>query len=140
MEREQRLRGLVATLSTCDLRNSLPLGNSIQYDAVSCFYTTEQASESKDQWFTVFSNLSTLVRTGGRLITCSVGPTDHYVVYDTMGHPHRYEIPVLNPNDFICALATNGFHVEENTVKYEPLTGQESEGVVGVILASAVKL
>ena len=137
--REQGLRGLIGTIASCDLRRELPLGTSEQHPVVACFYTTEQASSSRDEWLSVFRNLCGLVALGGFLLTCSVADTDHYIVYDREGQPVRYSTPRLFPEDFQQALIDNGFVANESVVEYQPLVGQENEGLFGVILAAAKK-
>lgn len=137
--REEETRAKIHEIRTCDLRRPDPLGAPIQYPAVSCFYTTEQASRTREEWASVFSNLAGLVAGGGRLFCCAIGYTDHYVLYDATGRAHRYPVPRLEPDDFTQALERNGFDRAASVVKYQPLTGQESEGVYGVILVSAVK-
>jgi hypothetical protein len=76
---------------------------------------------------------------GGRLFCCAIGYTDHYILYDATGRAHRYPVPRLEPEDFTRALECNGFDLDRSCVTYQPLEGQESEGVYGVILVSAVK-
>ena len=137
--REEQLRSLIKRLMFCDLRSSEPLGLPVEYPAVSCFYTTEQASRDHDEWRQVFKNLSGLVAPAGNLLACAVGFTDHYVIYDPLGRSHIYSIPRLYPEDFERALMENDFDAGASSVRYQPLEGQESEGVVGVILVSGVK-
>jgi len=139
LERERETRRRIRSVRTCDLRLEEPLGIPARYDVVCCFYTTEQAATSREDWPTVFTNLARLVAPGGRLLACAVGYTEHYVVYDSDGEPHRYSVPRLTPEDFESALERNGFDRANSVVRYEHLTGQESEGVYGVILVSATK-
>ena len=137
--REEELRAKLRDVRTCDLRREHPLGERRRHAAVACFYTTEQASRTRAEWTGVFANLAGLVAPGGRLFCCAIGHTDHYVLYDAAGRSQRYPVPRLTPEDFTAALAENGFDRNQSGVTYEPLSGQESEGVVGVILVSAVR-
>ena len=61
------------------------------------------------------------------------------MIYDASGRPHRYPVPRLTHEDFTRALEENGFDMDRSRVTYLPLEGQESEGVYGVILVSAVR-
>lgn len=137
--REDEARKKISAITLCDLRNPQPLGKFAQYDAVSCFYTTEQASRDRAEWAKVFSNLTGLVAPEGHLFACAVGYTDHYIIYDGSGRAHYYPIPRLTPEDFIKELANNGFDMARTSVTYTPVSGEEDEGVYGVILVSATK-
>jgi hypothetical protein len=140
VHREAALRSLIRSTTLCDLRRDYPLAPPRRYyPAVACFYTTEQASSNREQWRDVFRNLCGLVAPGGHLFACSVADTDHYIVYD---HQHRsvcYSIPRLFPDDYRQALLDNDFLAGESVVEYQPLAGQEAEGVFGVILVAARK-
>ena len=140
LAREDLTRGKIRNLRRCDLRQPTPLGSPVSYAAVSCFYTTEQASSNLEEWQRVFANLANLVEAGGTLLCCAVGFTDHYILYDATGTSHRYPVPYLTPDNFAAALIQNGFDMSRSTVHYTPLSGQETEGVYGVILVSARKL
>ncbi len=138
-DREEETRRKIQQLSLCDLRKEYPFGIPLQYQAVSCFYTTEQASTNLEEWRSVYRNLAALVAPGGRLFNCAVGHTDHYVLYDSSGATHYYPVPRLSEKDFEQALRENDFDMSKSVVRYQSLSGQESEGVYGVILVSAVK-
>ncbi len=137
--REREVRAKIRSIRTCDLRQEHPLGEPVSFGAVACFYTTEQASRTRDEWRVVFANLSRLVAPGGRLLCCAIGSTDHYVLYDAAGTALRYPVPELHAVDFAEALVANGFDDEASTVVARPITGQEAEGVHEVILVSARK-
>lgn len=138
-KREREARQKITRISTCDLRRPHPLGQPAQYPVVCCFYTTEQASRDRDEWAEVFANLAGLVAPGGKLFCCAIGHTDHYVLYGEDGTAYRYAVPELTAEDFAVELDRLGFDLGQREVRYEPLSGQENEGVYGVILVAATR-
>lgn len=83
--REDLLRTRIRRVTTCDLRRAHPFGRPCTYPTVACFYTTEQASSTREEWATVFANLAGLVAGGGGssvapsatpITTCSTTPPE----------------------------------------------------------------
>lgn len=138
-KRELLLRASITKLLRCDIRQAKPLGYAKRYAAVACFYTTEQASSTIEEWHSVMRNLASLVEPGGDLFTCAMGNCEYYILYDGKGNPKKYPVPRLAEDDFRKALSDSGFDPENMLIRYQKLEGQESEGVFGVILVHARK-
>ena len=133
-EREAEARQRLHALMRCDLKEPQILGVDATYPAVGAFYCTEEVGISIPAWERVMANLSRVVARGGRLFLACLADTDGYLVGDTI-----YPCARITGEDVRRVLQDLGFDMARSTVRAQAIAGQEREGVVGVILASAEK-
>ena len=77
-----RIREKVCEVLPCDMYSSYPLGKEIihQFDVVTCQLILESCCRTKEMYKTAATNLSRLVKPGGRLVMQSVLGSEHYMV------------------------------------------------------------
>jgi hypothetical protein len=144
--RERQLRKKITSLLRCDLRQDSPLGHHIQYPVVGCFYCTEVVgctdvtSASKKEWQRVMGRVSDLVAPGGHLFLSAVKESWFYALYSPDGKTRRLPVTFLTEQDFRDTLPALDFDMRETIVESRDFTGQEEEGLHGVILVAARKL
>ena len=144
--RECELRNKISSLLGCDLRQDSPLGHQVQYPVVGCFYCTEVVgctdvtSAGKEEWKRVMGRLSNLVAPAGYLFLSAVKESCFYALYSPDGKTRRLPVTFLTEQDFRDTLPALGFDMRETIVESRDFTGQEKEGLHGVILVVARKL
>ncbi|MGH9350482.1 MAG: hypothetical protein ACRD26_24805 [Vicinamibacterales bacterium] len=137
--READTRRKITRLLHCDLKSDVPLGTRRQYPAVGCFYVVENIGIAKDEWARVMKRVAELTAPGGLLFLSALRETHFYVVKSPDGRLHRYPSAFLTEQDFTDLLPMLGFNPRQTVVESARLTGQEAEGVSGVILVAALK-
>lgn len=144
--REGELRGKITALLRCDLRHDSVLGHGAQYPVVGCFYCTEVvgctdvASASKEEWRQVLRRVAGLVAPGGHLFLSAIKESRSYSLYSSYGRPRRLPTTFLTEQDFHDTLPSLGFDMRETVIESRDFTGQEAEGLHGVILVAGRKL
>ena len=83
--------------------------------------------------------LANLTSPGGYLFLSALRETDYYVVTSSDGSKQRLPSAFLTEQDFADALPQLGFAAADTVIDSKRLTGQETEGVNGVILVAALK-
>jgi hypothetical protein len=139
MQREDDVRRKMTTLLRCDLKSERPLEITRQYAAVGCFYVAENIGIAKDEWVRVMQRVAALTASGGHLFLSALRETNYYVVRQPDGATQRYPSAFLTERDFKELLPTLGFDPNEIVVESSDVSGQENEGVNGVILVAAKK-
>jgi hypothetical protein len=137
--REEDTRRKISRLIQCDLKRDLPLGAPRQYAAVGCFYCAENIGVTKDEWRRVMRRVAELTAPGGYLFMSALRETDFYVVKSADGTPNRLPSAFLTERDFREVLPALGFAPQHTVIESQRLTGQEQEGVNGVVLVAARK-
>ena len=138
-QREAETRHKITTLLRCDLKRDSPLGAERQYAAVCCFYVAENIGIAREEWTRVMSRVAALTAPGGLLFLSALRETDFYVVKSPDGRLQRYPSARLTEGDFQELLPMLGFSRRHTIIESTSLTGQENEGVSGVILVAALK-
>jgi hypothetical protein len=123
----------------CDLKSDLPLGTQSQYAAVCSFYCGENIGITRDEWFKVMQRLANLTQSGGFLFLSALRETTYYVVRSSDGSSQRLPSAYLTDGDFADVLPRLGFAIDNMVIESRRLTGQEDEGVNGIILVAARK-
>jgi hypothetical protein len=137
--REAETRRKISRLLRCDLKSDAPLGTPQQYPVVGSFYCAENIGVTKDEWMRVMRRLAGLTASGGYLFLSALRNTHFYVVKSADGTPNRLPCASLTEQDFRELLPALGFDSRQTVIESRQLTGQENEGVNGVILVAALK-
>jgi hypothetical protein len=137
--RETETRRKITRLLHCDLKSERPLSAPRQYQAVGCFYVVENIGIAKDEWVRMMRRIAELTAPGGLLFLSALRETNYYVVRSPDGTLHRFPSACLTERDFQELLPTLGFNERHTVIESMRLTGQEDEGVTGVILVAALK-
>jgi hypothetical protein len=137
--REDDTRNKISRLIQCDLKRDSPLGSRHQYAAVGCFYCAENIGVTKDEWRRVMHRVAELTAPRGYLFMSALCETDFYVVKAADGTLNRLPSAFLTERDFRELLPAVGFDPQHTVIESQGLTGQEQEGVNGVILVAARK-
>jgi hypothetical protein len=132
--READARGRITRLMPCDLQQELIFGTAITYPIVGAFYCTEEVGISIPAWQQVMANLARAVAPGGRLYLACLRDTDRYLVGDAM-----YPCARIAEDDVRDVLAALDFDMTRSVIEASTVPDQEQEGVVGVVLAAAIK-
>jgi hypothetical protein len=145
-QRESELKSKITSLIWCDLRRDVPLGHHTQYPVVGCFYCTEVVGctdatpASKEEWRKVMARVANLVAPNGYLFLSAVKESCFYALYSPEGKTRRLPVTFLTEQDFRDTLPALGFNMRATIVESRDFTGQEEEGLHGVILVAARKL
>jgi hypothetical protein len=143
--REGELRKRMTAFLRCDLRGDPPLGQHVSYAVVGCFYCTEVvgcsdlASASKDEWRRVLRRVTDLVAPGGHLFLSALKESRFYALYSADGTTRRLPTTFLTEQDFHETLPGFGFDMRETIIESRDFSGQEAEGLHGVILVAGRK-
>lgn len=137
--RERDVRRKMTRFVLCDLKSDIPLGTPRQYAAVCSFYCGENIGITRDEWFKVMQRLANLTQPGGFLFLSALRETTYYVVRSSDGRSQRLPSACLTERDFADVLPRLGFATDDLVIDSRRLTGQEGEGVNGVILVAARK-
>jgi hypothetical protein len=143
--RERELRRKITSVFLCDLRRDPPLGYAMQYPVVGSFYCTEVVgctrvtAPTKDEWQTVMRRLAGLVAPGGHLFLSAIRGSRRYALYSPDGKTRHLPATFLTEQDFYDALPVLGFDMRATVIEGRDLTGQEKEGLHGVILVAGKK-
>jgi SAM-dependent methyltransferase len=132
--REAAARDRIARLLPCDLQQELIFGTPITYPLVGAFYCTEEVGISMRAWERVMANLARAVAPGGRLYLACLRDTDRYLVGDAM-----YPCARIGEDDVRDILTALDFDMTRSVIEAAAVPDQEREGVVGVVLAAAIK-
>jgi hypothetical protein len=133
-QREAEVRTRITRLMHCDLQRDLIFGEQVTYPIVGAFYCTEEVGVSMPAWERVMANLARVVAPGGRLYLACLRDTDSYLVGDTM-----YPCARISETDVVRVLTALDFDMTQTVVEASAVVDQEQEGVVGVVLAAAIK-
>jgi NNMT/PNMT/TEMT family len=145
LRRERELKDKITSLLRCDLRRDSPLRSPRQYPVVGCFYCTEVvgctdvAGVTKEEWQRVMRRLAGLVAPGGYLFLSAVKETGFYALRSPGGHIRRLPVTSLTEDDFHETLPALGFDTDETIIESRDFTGQEGQGLHGVILVAGRK-
>jgi SAM-dependent methyltransferase len=134
LQRETEVRARIERLMHCDLQEELIFGEPVTYPIVGAFYCTEEVGISIAGWERVMANLARAVAPGGRLYLACLRDTDEYLVGDTM-----YPCANISESDVSRVLMTLDFDMTQSVIEASAVADQEDEGVVGVVLAAAIK-
>jgi len=132
--RETEVRTRIERLMHCDLQRELIFGEPMTYPIVGAFYCTEEVGISIAAWERVMANLARVVAPGGHLYLACLRDTESYLVGDTM-----YPCARISEGDVTRVLAALDFDMTQTVVEASAVAEQEQEGVVGVVLAAAIK-
>jgi hypothetical protein len=132
--REAEARTRITRLLPCDLQQELIFGTPITYPIVGAFYCTEEVGISTSAWEQVMANLARVVPPSGRLYLACLRDTDRYLVGDAM-----YPCARIREQDVSRVLAALDFDMARSVIEASAIADQEQEGVVGVVLAAAIK-
>lgn len=138
-QREADTRRKITRLLACDLKSETPLGMIRQYPVVGSFYCAENIGITRDEWARMMRRLADLVAPGGYLFLSALRETTFYVVQTSDGITRQLPCASLTEDDFAGLLPALGFDPRQSVVESQRLTGQEGEGVNGVILVAARK-
>jgi NNMT/PNMT/TEMT family len=137
--RERDVRRKMTRFLVCDLKSDVPLGTPRQYAAVCSFYCGENIGITRDEWLKVMQRLANLTQPGGFLFLSALRETTYYVVRSSDGSSQRLPSAYLTERNFAEVLPQLGFAIHDMVIDSRGLTGQEDEGVNGVILVAARK-
>jgi len=143
--REGELRRRMTEFLPCDLQRDPPLRKAVTYPVVGCFYCTEvvgcsdRASASKDEWRRVLERVTNLVAPAGHLFLSAIKESRFYALYSADGTVRRLPTTFLTERDFQETLFQLGFDMSETIIESKDFSGQEAEGLHGVILVAARK-
>ncbi len=101
------IRGKVTQFLPINVKKSNPLGRESRskYDVVSMNFVAESITNSEDEWKDIMSNVCSLVRPGGTIITASLREAAFYTVAG-----HRFRATYLHESDIARSLSQNGFN------------------------------
>ncbi len=137
--RENLIRKKIKKIGKCDLKKDRVLTWRRTYEAVGCFYCTEEVGINTLKWEKVMKRLSLLVKPGGFLFMAALRETDFYCVLSEDGYYHKLPCAYLTETDFRRVLPKLGFDMSHTIIKTAKIKGQEAEGVTSVILIAAKK-
>ena len=138
-KRERDVRRKMTRFLVCDLKSDLPLGARHNYSAVCSFYCGENIGITPEEWFNVMRRLADLTRPGGYLFLSALRETTFYSVRSAGGSSRRLPSVYLTESDFARVLPQLGFDASDMVIDSRRLSGQENDGVNGVILVAARK-
>ncbi len=137
--REAETRAKISRFRHCDLKMDSPLETSDVYPVVACFYCVENIGVTTAEWTRVMRRVAALTAPGGYLFLSALNQTEFYVVRSADGRLNRLPAAYLTEDDFRQILPTLGFDAGATIVESRSFTGQEREGVNGVVLVAARK-
>lgn len=132
--RKSLLRSKVTALKECDVRRDHPLGDGAVYDLVLSAYCVDAATDSKQEWRRLMSNLLTLCADGGTVILLSARKSRHYKVDNK-----RFPNANVDEEDFAAALIAAGFDLRRASIEGVPIKDWADEGFDGIVIAIAEK-
>ncbi|MDZ8183856.1 MAG: guanitoxin biosynthesis pre-guanitoxin forming N-methyltransferase GntF [Nostoc sp. ChiSLP02] len=131
--REQKIRQQITQLLPGDVRETNPLGLEKRefYPLVTAHYCAEGISPNRDSWRIYMSNIMSMVKPGGTLITSACGSGTFYRVADLY-----FPSTKLEPQDVLNCFWDNGFFDVDIRVRQLP---ECEAGFFYVIFACGVK-
>jgi len=145
LRRERELKAKITLLLGCDLGRDSPLAFPRQYPVVGCFYCTEVvgctegAGVTTEEWRRVMRRLAGLVAPDGYLFLSAVKETAFYALRSPRGALRRLPVTFLTERDFDETLPALGFDMGTTVIESRDFTGQEDQGLHGVILVAGRK-
>jgi hypothetical protein len=134
--REQLARQRVTQVLPGDVQDANPLGLEKRefFPLVTAHYCAEGISPDLDQWRVYMSNIMSMVKPGGTLITSSCGSGTFYKVAD-----QYFPSTKLVPQDILNCFWENGFVDLDIRVRQLPEYFSAEQGFFYTIFASGVK-
>lgn len=133
-KREQEIRQRVTQVLPGDVRDANPLGIEKQgfYALVTAHYCAEGIDPDKQKWRVYMSNIMSMVKPGGTLITSACGSGTYYKVADTY-----FPSTNLEPQDVLNCFWENGF--VDVDIRVRQLPEYAEQGFFYTIFACGVK-
>lgn len=133
--RKLLMRAKVTTLKPCDVRKSKPLGDGADYDLVFSAYCVDAATDSKQEWQQLMSNLLTLCADGGTVVLLSSRKARRYQVDDKF-----FPEASVDETDIATVLAAAGFDPHQTQIEAVPIKTWAKLAFDGIVIAIAEKV
>lgn len=136
--RERLAREKITAVLTCDLKSPTPPERRGRYDAVGCFYCTEEIGIDLEAWRAVLANAAAYLKPGGTLYMACLAGMSHYSVHDASGTEFAYPCANLAEADVAAALVALGFPAHTTTLETSAIDHPDC-GVTAALVVAAVK-
>lgn len=131
--RKELIRSKVTALKPCDARRAQPLGDGAVYDLVFSAYCVDAATDSKQEWRQLMSNLLRLCADDGVAIIVTSHKAQHYLVGS-----QNFPFANIDECDLSDVLVAAEFQVTLETVTIKDWTEAGFDGIVIAIAEKAI--
>jgi hypothetical protein len=138
-KRETEVRTKIKSFIELDIRKPFIQHVPEPVDAISCFFGTEAAASSCEEWVEILRNITQCLRPDGHLLLSLVAESDSYLFVDINNGCHRVKITNINETQIFAGLRSVGFTSDSLIVKRLKFSGFESEGYDTIFLVYARK-
>ena len=132
--RKELIRSKVTALKPCDVRQTQPLGDGAVYDLVFSAYCVDAATDSKQEWRQLMSNLLRLCADDGTVVLLSAKNSKRYQVNDKF-----FPEASVDESDISMALAAAGFDPHQLQIEVVPIKTWAELAFDGIVIAIAEK-
>jgi len=131
-------RSKIASVFTCDLKQSTPDKYKGKFDAVGCFYCAEEIGITNAEWRKVIARVVDYIAPGGTLYMAALASMNHYQVVQPSGITLDYPCAYITEEVVNSALKDLGFSNDNIRLKTNEIDHPDC-GLTGTLILAADK-